>query len=79
MSSESKAALNGKQPWESLWDANDVARHLKTSRSWVYKAVENGTLPVVRIGALLRFQPEAIRAYVERAMGGQVVPLKRGP
>ncbi len=65
-------------PIEELLDAADVARLLKTSRSWVYKAAESGTLPVVRIGALLRFRPEAIRAYVERSMGGQVVPLKRG-
>jgi excisionase family DNA binding protein len=62
-----------------LWDPNDVAAHLKVSRSWVYKAADNGTLPVVRIGALLRFEPAAIRAFVERMRSGKVVPLRRGP
>ena len=66
-------------PIEELLDANDVARLLKSSRSWVYKAAENGTLPVVRIGALLRFRPEAIRAFVEQSAGGKVLPLRRGP
>ena len=63
-------------PLEELLDAADVARILKASRSWVYKASENGTLPVVRIGALLRFEPAAIRAFVERMRSGKVVPLR---
>lgn len=48
---------------ESRWDANDVAAYLKVSRSWVYQRAESGELPCVRIGALLRFDPDAIRAY----------------
>jgi excisionase family DNA binding protein len=50
---------------ETLWDANDVARYLKASRSWVYMRAEAGQLPSVRIGGLLRFKPSAIRAMVE--------------
>lgn len=49
---------------ESLWDANDVARYLKVSRSWVYHQAENGTLPYRRVGALLRFEPASIREFV---------------
>jgi excisionase family DNA binding protein len=48
---------------EPLWDAKDVATFLKVSRSWVYQRAEAGELPCVRIGALLRFDPEKIRAY----------------
>jgi excisionase family DNA binding protein len=48
---------------ESLWDANDVARYLRASRSWVYHRAESGELPCLRIGGLLRFEPEAVRAY----------------
>ena len=48
---------------ESLWDASDVARYLKVSRSWVYHQAESGTLPHRRVGALLRFIPTAIRAF----------------
>ena len=47
-----------------LWTAEDVARFLKTSRSWVYHRAEAGQLPCVKIGGLLRFDPGAIRALV---------------
>lgn len=62
---------------ENLWNANDVAAFLKTSRSWVYKQVEAGVLPCLRIGALLRFDPAAVRAFArgEPARDARVVPL----
>jgi excisionase family DNA binding protein len=41
-----------------------VARYLKVSRSWVYHRAEAGLLPYLRVGALLRFEPAAVRAYV---------------
>jgi excisionase family DNA binding protein len=56
-------------PDESLWDAQDVARYLKVSRSWVYHQAEAGLLPHLRVGSLLRFDPDTIRAY---AKGGTV-------
>ena len=46
-----------------LWDANDVARYLKVSRSWVYHRAEAGLLPLRRVGGLLRFDPASIRAF----------------
>lgn len=48
----------------SLWDAKDVAVFLKVSRSWVYHRAEAGLLPCVRVGSLLRFDPEVIRRLV---------------
>ena len=48
---------------DGLWDANDVARYLKVSRSWVYHRAEAGLLPYLRIGGLLRFDPAAIRSF----------------
>jgi predicted DNA-binding transcriptional regulator AlpA len=48
---------------DQLWDANDVARYLKVSRSWVYHRAEAGLLPLRRVGGLLRFVPAAIRAF----------------
>jgi excisionase family DNA binding protein len=48
---------------DALWDANDVARYLKVSRSWVYHRAEAGLLPYLRIGGLLRFDPVAIRSF----------------
>jgi excisionase family DNA binding protein len=45
-----------------LWDANDVARYLKVSRSWVYHRAEAGLLPSLRVGGLVRFDADAVRA-----------------
>lgn len=64
---------------ESLWDVRDVMRYLKASRSWVYLKAEAGILPSLRIGGLLRFEPEAIRAFArgEARPGASVLPLRR--
>jgi excisionase family DNA binding protein len=54
-------------PFETRWDAKDVAAYLNCSESWVYKNAEKGSLPCVRYGGLLRFDPEAIRRHGTRA------------
>jgi excisionase family DNA binding protein len=66
-------------PAEQLWDANDVARYLKVSRSWVYHRAESGELPSFRVGGLRRFDPEAIRSFArgEATRSARVVPFKR--
>ncbi|NRD59716.1 helix-turn-helix domain-containing protein [Corallococcus exiguus] len=62
---------NGTAQEEALWDANDVARFLKASRSWVYQRAQAGQLPYVKIGGLLRFEPTAIRAFI-RGQGTKI-------
>ena len=63
-------------PDESLWDAQDVARYLKVSRSWVYHQAEAGLLPHLRVGSLLRFDPDAIRAYAKGShVRSKIVPF----
>lgn len=63
---------------ESLWTADDVARFLRVSRSWVYHRAEAGQLPCLRIGGLLRFEPDAVRAFTRggKPVGGRVVPFR---
>jgi excisionase family DNA binding protein len=63
----------------TLWDATDVARYLKVSRSWVYHRAEAGELPCLKVGGLLRFDPQAIHAFARGipAHGARVVPLRR--
>jgi excisionase family DNA binding protein len=51
---------------DGLWDANDVARYLKASRSWVYHRAEAGQLPHMRVGGLLRFDPAVVQAFVKK-------------
>ena len=58
---------------EALWTAEDVAAYLKVSASMVYKLRREGKLPFVGVGALYRFDPEVIRAYVR----GEVTTPRR--
>ncbi len=62
------------EPWpdgiETLWDARDVARYLKVSRSWVYQKAEAGLLPYLKVGGLVRFVPERIRQFALGSAGG---------
>ena len=50
-----------------LWDANDVARYIGASRSWVYHQAEAGRLPCIRILGFLRFDPQVVRGFVQAA------------
>ena len=66
----------GRQPTDregELWTASDVARYLKTSRSWVYLATASGRLPRVRVGHLRRFDPVKIRTWATADVSGSVV------
>lgn len=58
-----------------LWDANDTAKFLKVSRSWVYHQAQAGSLPSLKIGGLRRFDPTAIKAFArgEGLKSGRVV------
>jgi excisionase family DNA binding protein len=57
-----------------LWRVQDVARSLNASRSWVYKQAQEGDLPSLRIGGLLRFDPEAVRIWALGASPAQPPP-----
>ena len=63
-----------------LWDANDVARYLKASRSWVYHQAEAGRLPHLRIGGLLRFDPPTVKSFARgEAAPDDASAHQRGP
>ncbi len=44
------------------WKVQDVAEFLQASESWVRNAAAGGRLPCVKIGGLLRFDPDEIRS-----------------
>jgi excisionase family DNA binding protein len=73
---------NAAQEPAELWTADDVARYLKSSRSWVYQQAEAGRLPYLKVIGLLRFEPAAVRAFVQGwsadgpVGGAKVVPLR---
>ena len=68
--STSTAENLGSHPFETLWTWKEVCAYLQVSRSWVYQKSEEGLLPSLRVGGLLRFSPERIRAY---ALGDEAV------
>ena len=62
---------------EPLWDANQAAKFMGVSRSWVYQRVEAGLLPHIRVGGLVRFEPEAIRKFLRHDRVGASTALAR--
>lgn len=48
---------------QGLWTMKEVAAFLRVSRSWVYHQAEGGLIPCLRVGSLLRYDPEAIRRF----------------
>ncbi len=63
---------------ETLWDARDVARYLKVSRSWVYQKAEAGLLPYLKVGGLVRFVPGRIRAFALASACGPGLGIEEG-
>ena len=60
-----------------MWNPADVAAFLQVSRSWVYQKAEAGLLPVIRMpgSALLRFDPETMRAYARGEWQPPKIPV----
>ena len=63
---------------EGLWTAPQVARFLRVSKAQVYTWARDGVIPAVKLGpAIVRFEPDAIRAWAKQratnpsAIGGR--------
>ena len=60
-----------------LLTVDDVAALLKVSKSWVYEhtrernAPRSERLPHVKIGKYVRFDPQLVRAFIDRQMSGR--------
>jgi len=53
-----------------LLTADDVARILNVSRSFAYKMMQDGSIPVVRLGRARRVRPEHLEAFIEANSSG---------
>jgi excisionase family DNA binding protein len=52
--------------WDlDLLTPDDVCALLKVKKSWLYDAVEDGSIETVRLGKQLRFRPSALIRYLE--------------
>jgi excisionase family DNA binding protein len=62
---------------EALWTVKDVADYLRVSTRWVYLRASEGTLPSLKFGSAVRFEPAAVRAFArgEPAAKGRVLRL----
>jgi excisionase family DNA binding protein len=49
---------------EPLWDVKDLATFVKTTPDAVYRWVELGLVPHLRLGRSIRFDPAAIREWL---------------
>lgn len=49
---------------EALLDVRQAAKRLGMSPSWVYRAIEDGRLPTVRLGNRVRLRAEDLDAFV---------------
>jgi len=58
--------------WDlDLLTPDDVCALLKVKKSWLYDAVEDGSIETIRLGKQLRFRLSAIVRYLEeRATNG---------
>lgn len=65
---------------EPMMTAEDVAAFLRISLSMVYKLRREQKLPGIQVGALWRFNPDAVRAFARGELpppgpGAPVVPI----
>jgi excisionase family DNA binding protein len=52
--------------WDlDLLTPDDVCALLKVKKSWLYDAVEDGSIETIRLGKQLRFRPSALVRYLE--------------
>jgi excisionase family DNA binding protein len=61
---------------EPLWDARQVARWLGIHRTRLYHLVRTDRIPHLRVGRVVRFDPQAIATWVQT--GGWASPSVQG-
>ena len=60
---------------DRLWTVKDVMHFCVASRAWVYLQAQSGRLPSLKVCGLLRFDPDAVRAFVKGDVQPKVLPL----
>lgn len=60
---------------DTLWTVKDVARFLRASPSWIYKLAESDQIPHFRLGSALRFEPLAIRGWLQARQRGPALTV----
>ena len=50
---------------ERLMTIEEVADFLQVKKNTIYKKIQRGQIPYIKMGGLLRFDPQQIEAYVK--------------
>jgi excisionase family DNA binding protein len=63
-----QAALKANEPVETneLLTAEELAKHLKVPKTWVYEQARQKKLPTVQVGRYVRFDLKAVLAYLAK-------------
>ena len=62
-----------------LWDIDQLAAHLKTSKDFVYTLTAQRRIGFLRVGKFIRFAPEHVRDYLNSiAVPAEVVHTGKG-
>lgn len=71
--------MSAPQEIEPLWTAQKVAELLVCSTDTVYRLAREGKIDHVIVGEnLVRFEPEAVRRYINERVRRAVAKKKRG-
>lgn len=54
-----------------LLTAEEVAQLLRVNRSSIYRWVEQGQLPAIKVGRIVRFNPETVKAVLEHGLAAK--------
>ena len=68
----SKGSVN-----DTIFDVQGLAGYLHVDASWIYKQVQYGSLPHIKLGKYLRFSKVAIDKYLERSTVQATSPVKQ--
>ena len=59
---------------DHLWDEHEAARYLGVSNYAIRKWKDKGKIGFIKLGSLVRYDPEEIRAFAERNRTFAVCP-----
>jgi excisionase family DNA binding protein len=58
-----------------LWTIDDAARYLRVSTRTIRRRVADGTIPAIRLGGLVRFNPDALASVASDALPAREAAL----
>lgn len=68
------APLSSEANFEDLWSVKEATKFLGCKKTWLYLACERGEVPHVRLGAMIRFEPEVLRTWLKSKRVGPGAP-----